>query len=104
MADQGIAVEPNGPAIRFQKALAQWALKDYKGVIATLKPAVDMDPNYADPRAIYAEALANEGQYAEAVKQFKILIALQPAREDLKAKLQAVETSLAAGADTTATK
>jgi putative inorganic carbon (HCO3(-)) transporter len=98
IADEGIVVEPNGPAIRFQKALAQWAQKDYKGVIATLKPAVDMDPAYVDPRAVYAEALMNDGQYAEAAKQFKILVTLQPDKEDFKTKLKAVEASAAAEA------
>lgn len=101
-ADKGIAVEPFGPGVRLQKAVAQLANGDQAGALATVEASVNMDPNYADIHLFYAQALTRAGRYKDAVAQYQHLLTLEPSNTTYSSGLKAVEASLtASGAGTT---
>ncbi len=101
-ADKGIEVEPNGPAIRLQKALAYAYMNETAKAEAVLKATVGMDPNYADPRQLYAQILTQARDFGGAAAQYRLLLKLKPGDPALTSALQAVEASLSA--ETTAVK
>jgi O-antigen ligase/Flp pilus assembly protein TadD len=90
-ADQGIAVEPFGPAIRLQKALALDTLGRTADAVAVLKVAASMDPNYVDAHQFYAQDLAKIGQKAAAIVEYKLVLGLKPADPTVLAALQTLE-------------
>jgi putative inorganic carbon (HCO3(-)) transporter len=98
IANEGIAVEPFGPGVRLQKAVAQASTGDLQGALATSIAARSMDPNYTDPILFSAQILTRLGRLQEAVVQYKVLLTLQPTNTGWSDALKAVETSLAAGA------
>jgi O-antigen ligase len=77
-ADKGIEVEPYGPGVRLQKAVAQSASGDINGALATIATAVSWDPNYADIHLFYAQTLTRVGRNADAATVYKQVIALDP--------------------------
>jgi O-antigen ligase/uncharacterized protein YukE len=102
-ADKGIAVEPYGPGVRLQKAVAQAANGNDAAALATAKAAVDMDPNYADIHLFYAQTLTRLGNLTEAVAQYKKLVTLDPTNTTYASGLKAAETSVGASAASIAT-
>lgn len=103
IADTGIEVEPFGPGVRLQKAVAQDASGDYAGALATAKAAVDMDPRYADIHLFHAQALTKVGRLKDAAAQYRYLMELDPANTGYSDALKAVEASLTASGQSTAT-
>lgn len=99
IADQGIAVEPFGPGIRMQKALAQASSGDKVGAAKTLDAAVEMDPNYVEIRSLYAQVLTDAGRIRDAIAQYKILISFDASNTAYADALKALESS--AGAKST---
>lgn len=102
-ADEGIAVEPFGPGIRMQKALAQLSLGDQAGAAKTLDAAVDMDPNYMEIHALYAQVLAQSGRMQDALVQYKALASREPSNTTYTDAVRSLEASIAAGAGATVT-
>jgi putative inorganic carbon (hco3(-)) transporter len=102
-ADKGIAVEPFGPGVRLQKAVAQAATGDEAGAAATAGAAVNMDPNYADIHLFYAQTLTRLGRLKEAVVVYRQLTALDPTNTSYSDALKAVEASLTASGQSTST-
>jgi tetratricopeptide (TPR) repeat protein len=94
IADRGIADEPFGPAIRLQKAVAYWSLNELPKTIEVLKGTVDLDPNYIEPRLLYAEAFRATGDFAAARTQYKIILQKDPTNAQALSSLQAVEASM----------
>ncbi|MDO8914925.1 MAG: O-antigen ligase family protein [Coriobacteriia bacterium] len=76
VADQGIAAEEFGPAIRFQKALALYNLGRVEDVITTLEPTVKMDPRYTDPMLVLADAYKQVGRIEEARAMYTAVLAV----------------------------
>jgi O-antigen ligase len=104
-ADKGIEVEPFGPGVRLQKAVAQAASGDNAGALATIEAQVgpgiavyQMDPRYADIHLFYAQTLQRAGRLQDAVAQYKYLVGLDPTNTGYADGLKAVEASLGAGA------
>ena len=100
-ANEGIAVEPNGPAIRLQKAVAYAYLNEPAKALAVLRTAVDMDPAYTDPRQLYAQILLQSGDLKGAAAQYRLLLKVKPGDATLTSTLHAIEASLSAEASAT---
>jgi putative inorganic carbon (HCO3(-)) transporter len=92
--DKGIEVEPYGPGVRLQKAVAQAASGNDAAALATVQAAVDMDPNYADIHLFYAQTLTRLGRLNDAVAVYKKLVSLDPTNTGYQSGLKAVETSV----------
>jgi len=102
-ADAGIEVEPFGPGVRLQKAVAQASSGDEAGALATAEAAVNMDPNYVDIHLFYAQTLTQAGRLKDAAAQYRHLLTLDPANTGYSDALKAVEASLTASGQSTAT-
>jgi putative inorganic carbon (HCO3(-)) transporter len=100
-ADKGIAVEPFGPGVRLQKAVAQASTGDVNGALATIEAAVPMDPNYSDPYLFEAQLLTQMGRYTEAAADYKHLLSLSTTQAAWAVALKSVEASAAAAASGT---
>ncbi len=94
---QGIAIEPNGPAIRLQTAIAYSSLGQYKEAIPLLTHSISLDPNFADPWSLLGEVYLRSGQYAKAVAVYKVAVARFPTDSRLKTGLANAEASATAG-------
>lgn len=107
-ADKGIAVEPFGPGVRLQKAVAQASVGDDTGAVATLEQVVakdkdgndirvlDMDPNFTDIHMFYAQTLQRLGRLEEAADAYRYLVERNPGNTTYSSALEAVEASLSA--------
>jgi putative inorganic carbon (HCO3(-)) transporter len=102
-ADAGIAVEPYGPGVRLQKAVAQENKGDDPGALATVEAAVNWDPNYSDIHVFYAQLLQRAGRMSDAAAVWKTLLATDPTNANYSASLKAVEASITPGASGTTT-
>jgi O-antigen ligase len=102
-ADKGIAVEPYGPGVRLQKAVAQAANGNDTAALATVQAAVNMDPAYADIHLFYAQTLTRLGDLKQAVAQYKKLVTLDPTNTTYTDGLKAVEASVGVSAASIAT-
>jgi putative inorganic carbon (HCO3(-)) transporter len=102
-ADTGIKVEPFGPGVRLQRAVAQENKNDLTGALATLKAAVNMDPNYTDIHLFYAQLLQNTGKLTEAKAVYQDLLTKDPTNATYSDAIKAIEASLTAGASGTTT-
>jgi len=115
-ADKGIKVEPFGPGVRLQKAVAQASSGDDAGALATIEQVVgkrpdgtgitvlDMDPNFTDIHMFYAQTLQRAGRLQDAAAAYRYLVDLNPGNTTYSDALKAVEASLSAapsGAGTT---
>jgi tetratricopeptide (TPR) repeat protein/O-antigen ligase len=89
-ADVGIEVEPNGPFIRYQKAIALWNLGKVDEVIRVLEATVTMDPKFADPIALLGDAYARTGATAKGITTFEQLLVLRPDDQQAKRSLAAL--------------
>jgi tetratricopeptide (TPR) repeat protein len=76
MGDKGIEVEPFGPAVRFQKALALYNLGRTQEVITLLEETVKMDSNYTDPMLVLAEIYGREGQTEKSRTLYQAVLAV----------------------------
>jgi putative inorganic carbon (HCO3(-)) transporter len=97
-ANKGIEVEPFGPGVQLQKAVAQASMGDEAGAMETIRYASTMDPRYTDPFLFYAQMLSRAGRLSEAAAQYKILLALQPDNTGWSDALKAIEASITPGA------
>jgi len=103
VADQGIVVEPYGPGVRMQRALAQVSMGDAAAAAKTLDAAVDMDPNYTEIHVLYAQVLVEAGRLKDALGQYKALQARDTSNTTYAGAIKSLEASLSPGGGTTAT-
>jgi tetratricopeptide (TPR) repeat protein len=101
IADEGIAVEPFGPGVRMQRALAQVNMGDAVDAAKTLDAAVDMDPNYIEIHLFYAQVLVQAGRPRDALAQYKALQARDASNTTYATAIKSLEASLSPGAETT---
>lgn len=84
IAKDGIRVEPNGPAIRFQLALAYYnkgVAQDPKYLdeaVSVLKGTIDMDPLYWEPKQLLGDIYRAQGRRAEAIAMYEAVRAVNP--------------------------
>jgi hypothetical protein len=97
-ADAGIKVEPFGPGVRLQKAVAQENKGDNAGALATVKDAVNMDPNYTDIHVFYAQLLQRNGDLAGAIAAYKDLLTKDPTNTTYSDAVKSIEASLSPSA------
>lgn len=102
-ADKGTEVEPFGPAVRMQKAVAQAAKGDRKAAIETLDAAVDMDPAFLDIRSFYAQILLDDGRLKDSLAQYRILSGANPGNTTYTDAIKSIEASLTAAGESTST-
>jgi hypothetical protein len=107
-ADKGIQVEPFGPGVRLQKAVAQASTGNDAGAIDTLEAVVakdkdgkpirvlDMDPNFTDIHMFYAQTLQRLGKLQEAADAYRYLVERNPGNTTFTDALKAVEASISA--------
>ncbi len=103
IADKGIEVEPFGPGVRLQKAVAQASNGDSAGAITTIEATLNMDPNYTDVHLFYAQLLTRAGRFADAAAQYTYLLKLEPGNTAWSDALKAVEASMSASPSGTTT-
>ncbi len=95
IAKRGIEVEPYGPAIRLQLAVAYANLGRYTEAAAVARECVRQDPNYIDGWSMLGDAERLAGNLEAAKEAYEKALAIQR-RADIEASLRAVEASLAA--------
>lgn len=101
ISDQGIAVEPYGPAIRFQKALALLSQGKTEESIKVLEALVPMDPNYTDPIAVLGDAYVKVGRLEDARTTYRKLLEKQPNNAQAKQALEQLDAKLTSGTPAT---
>ncbi|MBE0476944.1 MAG: O-antigen ligase family protein [Coriobacteriia bacterium] len=94
-AERGVEVEPFGPAIRLQLAVAYRTLDRDDDAIAELETAVGMDPRYTDGNLMLGDMYRDRGRDAEAAEAYRRVIAVTSApaatRETARNSLLSVE-------------
>lgn len=81
IAERGIEVEPFGPAIRLQAAIAHMGTGDYEPAIEQLEIATDMDPRYSDGFVFLGEAYLGAGRTEDAIAALEHALEVDPANE-----------------------
>jgi Tfp pilus assembly protein PilF len=94
IANKGIVVEPFGPAVRVQAAIAYASLNQYAKALEQLDIAIKLDSNFKDPKVLRAEILSRSGQLAKGVAAYRELVKAYPDDQQLKAQLKGVEAKL----------
>jgi len=102
-ADKGIAVEPFGPGVVLQKAVALAATGKDAEALAAVQRALDWDPNYTDIHLFYAQTLQRMGRLKEALVAYQYLQKLDPTNASYATAIKSVEASLTVSGQSTAT-
>lgn len=93
---KGVEVEPFGPAIRVQLALALMTRGDYQEAAAQAAEAADQDPNYVEAWMALGDAKRLLGDLEGAKAAFERAVELSGGRVDAQSQLQSVIESLTA--------
>jgi putative inorganic carbon (HCO3(-)) transporter len=93
-ANAGIGVEPFGPGVRMQKAVAQASLGDIDGALDTVLAAATMDSAYTDPRQFAAQLYTSRGQLQLALGQYQELQKVQPDNATWINAIKSIEASI----------
>lgn len=101
IAQKGMEVEPYGPAVRVQGAVALASMGQFDQALTVAKEAAAMDPNYSEPFTMLGDLYRQKTQYAEAEKWYAKALALKPTDQQAKDALTAVEASASAAASAT---
>ncbi|MDI6693158.1 MAG: O-antigen ligase family protein [Anaerosomatales bacterium] len=96
IARRGVEVEPFGPAIRVQLALALMTRGQFADAAAQAAEAADQDPNYVEAWMALGDARRLLGDLQGAKAAFERAVQLSGGRADAQQALQSVEASLAA--------
>jgi O-antigen ligase len=94
IANQGIAVEPFGPAIKVQAAIAYASLNQYAKALEQLDAAVKLDPAFKDPKVLRAEILSRSGQLQKGLAAYRELVKTYPDDQQLQAQMKGVEAKV----------
>ncbi len=95
--EKGVAVEPYGPAVRFQLARALMRLGRDAEAKGHLETAVKLDPKYTDAWVLLGDLNRATGDYAAARDAYQAALKRDPNLSTVQANLAAVEASIAAG-------
>jgi putative inorganic carbon (HCO3(-)) transporter len=90
---RGITVEPFGPAIQLQTALAYASLHEYPQAEELLNRAIKLDPAFSEPYMILADIQQRTGRKAEAKKTIEKAIKLFPGNAQFTNALQSLASS-----------
>jgi O-antigen ligase len=93
---RGIEVEPFGPAIRFQTALAYNYQGDDVRAIEQLETATKQDPGYAEPKMLLGDIYRRRGELGKAKEQYAAVLVAQPGNTQMKDAIASIDASLAA--------
>ncbi|HZL03888.1 MAG TPA: O-antigen ligase family protein [Coriobacteriia bacterium] len=96
VAQEGIKVEPFGPAIRLQMAVAYMTLGQPQQALETAERAIQMDSDYPDLWTVLGDANGELGNLEAAHEAYQRVLNLEPGRTDTLERLKAVEASLSA--------
>jgi len=96
VARKGVAVEPFGPAIRIQLALAYMTKGEFAEAAKEAAEAADQDPNYVEAWMALGDARRLMGDLLGAKAAFERAVQLSGGRADAQNALMSVEASLAA--------
>lgn len=96
VARKGVEVEPFGPAIRIQLALALMTRGEFADAAAQAAEAADQDPNYVEAWMALGDARRLMGDLQGAKAAFERAVQLSGGRADAQQALKSVEASLAA--------
>ena len=78
--DAAIALDPKFSAAMVYLGRTQSALYENDKAVASLKAAVDLDPDYQEARSSYAAVLLDSGNLDEAVRQLDVVTRREPTR------------------------
>jgi O-antigen ligase len=98
VAQQGMKVEPYGPAVRVQGAVALASMGKFDQAITVATAAAAMDPNYTEPFTMLGDLYRQQHAWAQAKTWYDKALALQPTDQQTKDALAAVEASASAAA------
>jgi hypothetical protein len=98
---RGIEVEPFGPAIRFQTALAYNYQGDDEHAIEQLETATKQDPNYMEPKMLLGDIYRRRGELAKARENYAAVLVAQPGNTQMKDAVASIDASLAGGKEAT---
>jgi len=101
VAQQGMEVEPYGPAVRVQGSIALASMGQFDQAITVAKEAAAMDPRYSEPFAMIGDLYRQKGQWAEAKAWYDKALVAKPGDAQAQAAITAVEASAAAAASST---
>jgi tetratricopeptide (TPR) repeat protein len=106
VATKGGQVEPYGPAIRFQQALAYQYLGQLDTAIDVAMKASAMDPAYADPKMLLADIYKRKGDLPKAKQYYEaaLKVAAEFQKATIQEQIQSLEASMKAGTNATTTK
>ena len=93
ISEQGIAVEPYGPAIRVQMARAYIALGQNAKAVEQLQTAWGMDNAYAEAATLLAGEYQKLGRTADAIKLLQQTQTHTPDNQDLNTLLQKLQSA-----------
>jgi putative inorganic carbon (HCO3(-)) transporter len=96
VAQQGIEVEPFGPAIRLQLATAYLTLGQPQLALEAAERAIQMDPMFTDLWVAIGESNRQLGNLEPAREAFQRALAIDPGRTDALTAVQAIDASLSA--------
>lgn len=96
VARKGVAVEPFGPAIRIQLALAYMTKGEFTEAAKEAAEAADQDPNYVEAWMALGDARRLMGDLLGAKAAFERAVQLSGGRADAQNALMSIEASLAA--------
>ncbi len=95
IGEEGIRVEPFGPAIRLQYARALLGVNREDDAIKQLEEAVRMDPAYTDANSLLSTIYENRGDVANQLRILRAAEAWSPGQAGISDKLKSLESSLA---------
>jgi len=101
VAQEGIEVEPFGPAIRLQLVTAYLTLQQPQLALEAAERAIQMDPAFTDLWVAIGESNRQLGKLEAAREAFQRALALDPGRTDALTAVQAIDASLSAEATAT---
>lgn len=94
IAEEGIAVEEYGPAVRVQLAIAAMGLGRYDLAIEHLEVAARLDPNFLYAHALLGDAYKAAGRFVEARDAYEYVLEQSPNDAAALAGMAALESSV----------
>lgn len=96
MAERGVFVEPNGPALRVEYARALQARGEPDAALAQLRVATELDPAYADAAMLTADVYESQHQLSKALDALRAVEKADPGQPGVSDRIQSLEASLSA--------